>query len=178
MRPIIEMVRRGRGKALRAGYAHERNTDRHRRPSGGGARSLRRKFLWMSATSPSKAPDPHVLRRPAASPRVATPQPVRNRWRPPRWPRLRPGSNAYSESALPVIVKLAERKMPLSNIVGLAAGAILEFDKPSDSPLDLMINNKSIGLGQAVKVGENFRPPRDAHRLGTEPHRSPVRSLI
>jgi len=57
---------------------------------------------------------------------------------------------------VPVIVKLAERKMPLSNIVGLAAGAILEFDKPSDSPLDLMINNKSIGLGQAVKVGENF----------------------
>ncbi len=48
------------------------------------------------------------------------------------------------------------RKMPLSTIIGLAAGAILEFDNASDAPLDLMINNKSIGLGQAVKVGENF----------------------
>ena len=46
--------------------------------------------------------------------------------------------------------------MPLSAVVGLAAGAIIEFDKAADSPLDLMINNKSIGLGQAVKVGENF----------------------
>lgn len=57
---------------------------------------------------------------------------------------------------VPVIVRLAERTMPLSEILGLSTGAIIEFDKPSDSQLDLMINNKCIGLGSAVKVGENF----------------------
>ena len=57
---------------------------------------------------------------------------------------------------VPVIVKLAECKMPLARIVGLNTGAIIEFEKLADAPLDLMINNKCIGVGQAVKVGENF----------------------
>lgn len=57
---------------------------------------------------------------------------------------------------VPVIVKLAECKMPLVRIVGLNTGAIIEFEKPADASLDLMINNKCIGVGQAVKVGENF----------------------
>lgn len=57
---------------------------------------------------------------------------------------------------VPVIVKLAERTMPFSEIVNMSTGAILEFEQPSDSELDLMINNKCIGRGQAVKVGENF----------------------
>ena len=57
---------------------------------------------------------------------------------------------------VPVIVQLAERTMALATIVNLNTGAILEFDKPSDSELDLMINNKCIGRGHAVKVGENF----------------------
>ena len=57
---------------------------------------------------------------------------------------------------VPVIVQLAERTMALTTIVNLNTGAILEFEKPSDSELDLMINNKCIGRGHAVKVGENF----------------------
>ena len=38
----------------------------------------------------------------------------------------------------------------------LGAGAIIEFSKASNEPLELMINNKSIGLGETVKIGENF----------------------
>jgi flagellar motor switch protein FliN/FliY len=57
---------------------------------------------------------------------------------------------------VPVIVQLAGNTMPLSGIMGLTTGAIIEFDKPVDSDLDLLINNKCIGQGQAVKVGENF----------------------
>jgi len=57
---------------------------------------------------------------------------------------------------VPVIVRLAQCEMPMSRILGLTPGAIVEFDKPSDAELDLMINNKCIGQGQAVKVGENF----------------------
>ncbi len=46
--------------------------------------------------------------------------------------------------------------MPLSKILTLSPGSIIEFDKPSDELLDLMINNRPVGRGQAVKVGENF----------------------
>jgi flagellar motor switch protein FliN/FliY len=57
---------------------------------------------------------------------------------------------------VPVIVKLAERKLSLAEVLRLGAGAIIEFSKNSEEPLELMINNKSIGFGDAVKVGENF----------------------
>jgi flagellar motor switch protein FliN/FliY len=57
---------------------------------------------------------------------------------------------------VPVIVKLAERKLALSEVMRLGVGAIIEFSKSSEEPLQLLINNKPIGLGEAVKVGENF----------------------
>lgn len=57
---------------------------------------------------------------------------------------------------VPVIVKLAERKFSCAEVLRIQVGSILEFNKSSDEPLELMINNKSIALGEAVKVGENF----------------------
>lgn len=87
---------------------------------------------------------------------TAAPAPARPK-RKPAEPDL---SNAPLERILrlevPVIVRLAECKMTLSKVLGLAPGAIIEFEKPADASLDLMINNKCIGNGQAVKVGENF----------------------
>ena len=58
--------------------------------------------------------------------------------------------------SVPVIVKLAERKLSLSEVLRLGNGAIIEFFKSSDDPLELLINNKPIALGETVKVGENF----------------------
>jgi flagellar motor switch protein FliN/FliY len=57
---------------------------------------------------------------------------------------------------VPVIVKLAERKLTLAEVMRLGNGAIIEFQKSNDEPLELLINNKPIGLGETVKVGENF----------------------
>ncbi len=57
---------------------------------------------------------------------------------------------------VPIIVKLAARKLTLSEVMRLGPGAIIEFSKSSDEPLELLINNKTIGVGEAVKVGENF----------------------
>src|SRR3954465_5294122 len=56
----------------------------------------------------------------------------------------------------PVIVKLAERKLTLAEVMRLGPGAIIEFAKSNDEPLQLLINNKPIGVGETVKVGENF----------------------
>jgi flagellar motor switch protein FliN/FliY len=57
---------------------------------------------------------------------------------------------------VPVIVRLAEKSLPMNEILQLSPGAIIEFEKTVDQDLDLMINNKCIGTGVAVKVGENF----------------------
>lgn len=64
--------------------------------------------------------------------------------------------NRILRLGVPVIVKLAERKLSLSEVMRLGAGAIIEFSKSSDEPLELLINNKVIGVGETVKVGENF----------------------
>jgi flagellar motor switch protein FliN len=57
---------------------------------------------------------------------------------------------------VPIIVRLAGKIMPLGEIMQLQPGAIIEFSKVIGEDLDLMINNKCIGGGQAVKVGEKF----------------------
>jgi flagellar motor switch protein FliN/FliY len=76
-----------------------------------------------------------------------------------RAPKSTPTSNELQRimrMEVPVIVKLAERKLTLAEVMRLGPGAIIEFSKSSDEPLELLINNKAIGLGDAVKVGENF----------------------
>ena len=57
---------------------------------------------------------------------------------------------------VPIIVKLAERKLTLGEVMRLGQSAIIEFFKSSDEPLELLVNNKPIAIGEAVKVGENF----------------------
>ena len=58
--------------------------------------------------------------------------------------------------AVPVRVKVGETHLPFGDILALGPGAIMELDCSADSELDLMVNNKPIGKGVAVKVGENF----------------------
>ncbi len=57
---------------------------------------------------------------------------------------------------VPVIVVLGSRSMKLSDVTALAAGAIVELPKNADDELELCVNNKVVGVGKAVKVGENF----------------------
>jgi flagellar motor switch protein FliN len=57
---------------------------------------------------------------------------------------------------VPVIVRLGERVLTVAEVVNLVPGAIIELPKRSEDELDLMVNNKQVGFGTAVKVGENF----------------------
>ncbi len=57
---------------------------------------------------------------------------------------------------VPLIVQIAECQMPLGGVLDLVPGAIVELGKPADEELEVRVNNKVIGLGTAVKVGENF----------------------
>lgn len=54
------------------------------------------------------------------------------------------------------MVRVGERSMRMAEVLALTPGAIIELNKRSEDELDLMINNKQIGSGTAVKVGENF----------------------
>lgn len=57
---------------------------------------------------------------------------------------------------VPVIVQLVDRKMPMAEVLSLNVGSVIEFDRRFDAELKLVVTNRQIGLGHAVKVGENF----------------------
>jgi flagellar motor switch protein FliN len=55
-----------------------------------------------------------------------------------------------------ISVRLAERKMPLGQIVALVPGALVPFNKSCEDLLDLFVNNYRYCQGEAIKIGENF----------------------
>lgn len=57
---------------------------------------------------------------------------------------------------VPLIVRIARVHRPVEDVLALGPGAILELDKPADDHLDVLVNNKTIGSGSAVKIGESF----------------------
>lgn len=57
---------------------------------------------------------------------------------------------------LPLIVQLARRTMKVEDVLCLTPGSIIELPKHADEDLELLVNNKVVGAGSAVKVGENF----------------------
>jgi flagellar motor switch protein FliN/FliY len=57
---------------------------------------------------------------------------------------------------VPLIVVLGRREMNARDVIALAPGAIIEIPKSAEEELELLVNNKCVGQGRAVKVGENF----------------------
>lgn len=57
---------------------------------------------------------------------------------------------------VPVIVKLAEKRIQLGQLLALGPGAIVTFEKSCEDLLDLCVNNQVYCRGEAVKIGEKF----------------------
>jgi len=57
---------------------------------------------------------------------------------------------------VPLIVKVAQKRMKLQEILKINLGTIIQFEKDAYDHIDLMVNNTTIGLGQPIKVAENF----------------------
>ena len=67
---------------------------------------------------------------------------------------------SYARSLLkvqvPISVTLASTKKPVSAIVSLGPGAIIQFKKACDETLSLEVGGLRVAEGEAVKVGEKF----------------------
>ena len=57
---------------------------------------------------------------------------------------------------VPVIATLARKKQSIADIIELAPGDIIQFDKSCEDALDLEVGNQPVALGEAVKVGDKF----------------------
>lgn len=109
----------------------------------------------LDAESPGEFPfDDEPTSPEAASPDTASPETVS----PDTGLSLEQALRALRIMNVPVTVsvRLAERKMPLGQIVALAPGALVPFNKSCEELLDLFINNYRYCQGEAIKIGENF----------------------
>jgi flagellar motor switch protein FliN/FliY len=57
---------------------------------------------------------------------------------------------------MPVAIELGRTEMPISEILGLGPGSVVELNKLAGEPVDLLVNNKIIARGEVVVVDENF----------------------
>ena len=55
-----------------------------------------------------------------------------------------------------VSVRLAEKKILMSQLLGISPGMLIPFNKSCEDLLDLYVNNARYCRGEAVKIGENF----------------------
>jgi flagellar motor switch protein FliN len=55
-----------------------------------------------------------------------------------------------------VSVRLAEKRIPMSQLMNISPGMLIPFNKSCEDLLDLYVNNSRYCRGEAVKIGENF----------------------
>jgi len=64
--------------------------------------------------------------------------------------------SAAKDPKLEVSVVLAEKTAKLGEVLSLCIGSVIGFEKHSTALLDLLVSNRRIGAGKAVKSGERF----------------------
>lgn len=69
---------------------------------------------------------------------------------------LPPYTRSLLKISLPVRVILASKKENLMDVVEMAPGTIIKFEKPCDQMLQLFVGNQQVAEGEAVKVGDKF----------------------
>lgn len=57
---------------------------------------------------------------------------------------------------VPIVVVLGEHKTPINNVRHWVPGSIIELAISAEEQLEMRVNNRTIGTGSAVKIGENF----------------------
>jgi len=57
---------------------------------------------------------------------------------------------------VPLSVVLAEKSFSLDEILEIKRGALLEFSRRHDCPLDLYVNGSRVGRGHAIDLGERL----------------------
>lgn len=57
---------------------------------------------------------------------------------------------------LAITAELGTAHMPVSEVLKLGTGSIIELDRLAGGPIDLMVNDTLIARGEVVAVDENF----------------------
>ncbi len=57
---------------------------------------------------------------------------------------------------LEVTVRLGRARLPISDLLEMGAGSVIELDRVAGEPLEVLVNNKLVARGEAVVVNDKF----------------------
>lgn len=55
-----------------------------------------------------------------------------------------------------ITLEIGRRKMRIADVMRLGPGQMVELDKQAGEPLELLVNGRVIGRGEAVVVGDRY----------------------
>lgn len=72
-------------------------------------------------------------------------------------PGIAPSSiDLLKDVPLQVHAELGRAKMVVKDILRLGVGSVIELDKETGEPVDILVNNKLIARGEVVEIDGNF----------------------
>jgi flagellar motor switch protein FliN/FliY len=71
-------------------------------------------------------------------------------------PDVRASLGSLMDVELNVSLRFGTRRMLLSDILDLGAGAVVELDRHTDEPVDLLLDGKLVARGEVVVIDGNF----------------------
>jgi flagellar motor switch protein FliN len=93
--------------------------------------------------APSIRPAPPITEpEPAPFPRA-----VRN---------AQPSLELLRDVEVEVTLEIGRKRMRIGDLLKLGAGQTLELDKAAGEPLEIMVNGRVIGRGEAIVVGDRY----------------------
>lgn len=95
----------------------------------------------MNAPS-TKAPLVEVTEANASAPRAAQ--------------RPQPSLELLRDVEVEVTLEIGRKRMRIGDLLKLGTGQTLELDKSAGEPLEIMVNGRVIGRGEAVVVGDRY----------------------
>jgi flagellar motor switch protein FliN len=95
-----------------------------------------------AGTAPSKSP---AVAPPASDPAGASPSPA-----------MSPGVELLLDVELAATLRFGCRELPLSEILELGPGDVVELDRHVADPVDLIVGDKIVARGEVVLVNGNF----------------------
>ncbi len=75
---------------------------------------------------------------------------------PPASPRRQPTLELLRDVEVEITLEIGRKRMRIGDLMKLGAGQTLELDKAAGEPLEMMVNGRLIGRGEAVVVGDHY----------------------
>ena len=67
-----------------------------------------------------------------------------------------PNIEVVMDVPVEISVELGSCRMPMREVLQIAAGSVIQLDKVADEPVDIFVNRKLIPKGEVVVVEDRF----------------------